>query len=70
MSWVAIAVLVAVIYVCVLIVTLALLRAAKRADEAPGGAEAVAAEGRRFAREEEIQLTPEDAAFLERLGRR
>jgi hypothetical protein len=70
MSWVAIAIVVAVLYVCVVTVVIALLRAAKRADEAPGGVEAVAVEEGRFAREEGLQLTPEDAAFLERLGRR
>jgi hypothetical protein len=67
---VAIAVLVAVGYVCVVTFVLALLRAAKRADEAAAGPDAVAVEDRRFASEEELQLTPEDFAFLDRLGRR
>jgi hypothetical protein len=68
-SWVVIAVLVAVAYVCLVTFVLALLRAAKRGDEQSYPAEAAAGKPR-FAREEELELTPEDAAFLERLGRR
>jgi hypothetical protein len=68
-SWLAIAVLVAVGYVCVVAFVVALLRAAKRGDEESYAAEAAAARPR-FVRQEELELTPEDAAFLERLGRR
>jgi hypothetical protein len=70
MSWMAVAILALVLYACVVIVVLALMRAAKRADEAPAARDAVALDDRRFQREDELQLTPEDAAFLERLGRR
>jgi hypothetical protein len=71
MTWVAIAVVVAVVYVCVVTFAIAVLRAAKRADEAAERPRALAAGERRFEREEQpLELTPEDAAFLERLGRR
>ena len=71
MSWVAIAVLVAIGYVCVLTFVLALLKAAKRGDEPPyGAAEAATGEERRFVREEEPELTPADAEFLQRLRHR
>lgn len=69
MSWVAIVIVVAVVYVCVVTIVLALLRAAKCGDEAPARPEAVAVRPR-FVHEEPLQLTPEDAELLERLGRR
>jgi hypothetical protein len=62
---------VAVGYVCVVAFVLALLRAAKRGDEPPYVAAQEATGGERlFVREKELELTPEDAEFLERLGRR
>jgi hypothetical protein len=65
-----IAILVAVGYVCVVTFVLALLKAAKRGDKPLGAADAAAGGRRRFVREEELELTPEDAEFLEQLGRR
>jgi len=68
-SWVVIAVLVAVGYACVVTFVLALLSAAKRGDEHSYALEAAAGKPR-FVPEEQLELTPEDAAFLEQLGRR
>jgi hypothetical protein len=69
-SWLAIAVLVAVVYVCVVTFAIALCRASKRAEEAPDAALDASGGQRRFVREPELELTPEDAEFLDRLGRR
>ena len=70
MSWVEIAVLVAVGYVFVVTFVLALLRAAKRGDEHSYAAELAVGKEPRFVREEGLSLTPEDAEFLQRLGHR
>lgn len=70
MSWAAIAIMAAVAYVVVVTFVLALLRAAKAGDEMHEAPQAAAGEPRRFVRTEELQRMPEDAEFLQRLGRR